>query len=81
MCFTGGQEYIKEAGKWFLSTTKLPLINNYHWNHSLIAEKGIIYVIGGCNSNESEYYDIAKKIWNDIPDLFAKEGQRIILFI
>ena len=81
LCFTGGQEYIKETGKKFLSTTKLPLINNYHWNHSLVAEKGIIYVIGGCNSNKSEYYDIAKKVWKDIPDLIAKERQRSIHFI
>ena len=88
--FTGGQEYIKEAGKLFLSisknslvqnATKLPLMKNYHWNHSMIAEKGIIYVIGGYNSNKCEFYDIAKKTWNDMPDLIAKERQRSMLFI
>ena len=88
--FTGGQEYIKEAGKLFLSinknslvqnATKLPLMKNYHWNHSMIADKDKIYVIGGYNSNKCEYYDIANKTWNDMPDLTAKERQRTMLFI
>ena len=88
--FTGGQEYIKEAGKLFLSisknslvqnATRLPLMKNYHWNHSMIADKGIVYVIGGYNSNKCEYYDIANKTWNDMPDLIAKERQRSMLFI
>ena len=88
--FTGGQEYIKEAGKLFLSinknslvqnATKLPLMKNYHWNHSMIADKDKIYVIGGYNSNKCEYYDITNKTWNDMPDLTAKERQRTMLFI
>ena len=88
--FTGGQEYIKEAGKLFLSinknslvqnATKLPLMKNYHWNHSMIADKDKIYVIGGYNSNKCEYYDIANKTWNDMPDLTSKERQRTMLFI
>jgi len=88
--FTGGQEYIKEAGKLFLSinknslvqnATKLPLMKNYHWNHSMIADKDKIYIIGGYNSNKCEYYDITNKTWNDMPDLTAKERQRTMLFI
>jgi hypothetical protein len=88
--FTGGQEYIKEAGKLFLSISdtslsqtaiKLPLMNNYHWNHSMIAHKGKIYVIGGYNSNKCEYYDIENKSWNELPNLIEKERQRSMLFI
>ena len=88
--FTGGQEYIKEAGKLFISISKgtqpvkaekLPSMKNTHWNHSMIAEKGKIYVIGGYNSNKCEYYDISSKTWNEMPDLVAKERQRPMLYI
>ena len=88
--FTGGQEYIKEAGKLFLSipknnpnqnAKKLPLMKNNHWNHSMIADKDKIYVIGGYNSNKCEYYDITNKIWKEMPDLTANERQRSMLFV
>jgi hypothetical protein len=88
--FTGGQEYIKEAGKLFLSISKnaqnqnskkLPLMKNSHWNHSMIADKEKIYVIGGYNSNKCEFYDIVNKSWNEMPDLIANERQRSMLFI
>ena len=88
--FTGGQEYIKEAGKLFLSISntslvqnaiKLPLMKNYHWNHSMIAHKGKIYVIGGYNSNKCEYYDIENKKWNEMPNLIENERQRSMLFV
>ena len=88
--FSGGQEYIKEAGRLFLSLSKninvenavkLPLMKYNHWNHSMIAENEKIYVIGGYNSNKCEVYDIANKAWNELPDLLAKERQRSMLFI
>ena len=88
--FSGGQEYIKEAGRLFLSlaknvnvenAVKLPLMKYSHWNHSMIAENEKVYVIGGFNSNKCEVYDIAKKTWNELPDLLAKERQRSMLFI
>ena len=88
--FSGGQEYIKEAGKLFLSLSKninvenaekLPLMKHSHSNHSMIAENGKIYVIGGYNSNKCEVYDISNKTWNELPDLLAKERQRSMLFI
>ena len=88
--FTGGQDYIKEAGKLFISISKnphsqnakkLPLMKYSHWNHSMIAEKDKIYVIGGYNSNKCEVYDITKKTWNEMPDLIAKERQRSMLFV
>ena len=87
--FTGGQDYIKEASKLFLSiskndlnqnATRLPMMNNSHWNHSMIADKGKIYVIGGYNSNKCEVYDIVNKSWKGIPDLIANERQRSMLF-
>ena len=91
--FSGGQDYIKEASKLFLSimkndlndynekAKKLPLMKNSHWNHSMIADKGKIYVIGGYNSNKCEFYDIANKSWKEMPNLIAKERQRSMLFI
>ena len=88
--FTGGQEYIKEAGKLFLliaknnsdqNAIKLPLMKNNHFNHSMIGDKEKIFVIGGYNSNKCEFYDIARKTWNEMPDLFAKERQRSMLYI
>ena len=88
--FSGGQEYIKGAGKLFLSTsknapnrkvTKLPFMKHSHWNHSMIGEKGKIYVIGGFNSNKCEFYDIYKKEWSEMPDLIEKERQRSMLFV
>ena len=88
--FTGGQDYIKEAGKLFLSISKkslsqnavkLPMMKFCHWNHSMIANKDKIYVIGGYNSNKCEIYDITNKTWSEMPDLIAKERQRSMLFI
>ena len=88
--FTGGQEYTKESSKLFLSipknilaknATKLPLMKYSHWNHSMIANKDKIYVIGGFNSNKCEVYDIAKKAWSEMPDLIEKERQRSMLFV
>jgi len=88
--FTGGQEYIKGAGNIFLSisknalnqsATKLPSMKYSHWNHSMIAKNGKIYVIGGYNSNKCEVYDIEKKIWSELPDLISKERQKSMLFI
>jgi len=88
--FTGGQEYIKGAGKIFLSisknalnqsATKLPSMKYSHWNHSMIANNGKIYVIGGYNSNKCEVYDIEKKTWNELPNLISKERQKSMLFI
>ena len=88
--FSGGQEYIKDAGKLFLSISKnvlvenavkLPLMKFSHWNHSMIADKDKIYVIGGYNSNKCEIYDISSKTWSEMPDLIAKERQRSMLFV
>jgi hypothetical protein len=88
--FSGGQEYIKEASKLFLSISKkdsnqnpnkLPSMINPHWNHSMIADKEKIYVIGGYNSNKCEVYDIQAKTWSELPDLFSPERQRSMLFI
>ena len=88
--FAGGQEYIKEAGKLFLSISnsfptqnavKLPLMKRNHWNHSMISNEGKIYVIGGYNSKKCEIYDINNKSWKDMPDLNEKERQRTMLFI
>ena len=88
--FSGGQEYIKEASKLFLSIskkdsnqnpTKLPSMLNPHWNHSMIADKEKIYVIGGYNSNKCEVYDIQAKTWSELPDLLSPERQRSMLFI
>ena len=88
--FTGGQEYIKEAGKLFLSIVKnninqnaikLPLMKNNHFNHSMIADKEKIYVIGGYDSNKCEVFDIANNKWNEMPDLNSKERQRSMLYI
>ena len=88
--FTGGQEYIKGAGKLFLSipktvhaqsAVKLPSMKNSHFNHSMIADKEKIYVIGGYDSNKCEVYDIATKTWTEMPDLIEKERQRSMLFI
>jgi len=88
--FTGGQEYIKEAGKLFLSISnnspvqnavKLPLMKFSHWNHSMIEHNGRIYVIGGYNSNKCEYYDISAKTWNELPNLIENERQRSMLYV
>jgi len=88
--FTGGQEYIKGAGKLFLAISnnslvqnaiKLPSMKYNHWNHSMIANKGKIYVIGGYNTNKCEYYDIAEKTWKEMPNLIENERQRSMLFI
>ena len=90
--FSGGQEYIKGAGKVFLSISqkqnsfnkkvnKLPLMKYSHWNHSMIGEKGKIYVIGGYNSRKCEVYDINKQKWTEMPDLNEKERQRSMLFV
>ena len=88
--FTGGQEYIKGASKIFLSisknalnqnATKLPSMKHSHWNHSMIANNGKIYVIGGYNTNKCEVYDIEKKTWSELPELVSKERQKSMLFI
>ena len=88
--FSGGQEYIKEASKLFLSISKkdpnqnpnkLPSMLNPHWNHSMIADKEKVYVIGGYNSNKCEVYDIQAKAWSELPDLLSPERQRSMLFI
>mgnify|MGYP002624196121 CR=1 FL=1 len=88
--FSGGQECIKEASKLFLSISKkdpnqnpnkLPGMINSHWNHSMIADKEKIYVIGGYNSNKCEVYDIQSKTWSELPDLLSPERQRSMLFI
>ena len=88
--FSGGQEYIKEASKLFLSISKkdstqspnkLPCMKNPHWNHSMIGDKEKIYVIGGYNSNKCEVYDIQAKTWSELPDLLSPERQRSMLFI
>ena len=88
--FSGGQEYIKEASKLFLSVSKndqtqiakkLPSMKHSHWNHSMVANKDKIYVIGGYNSNKCEVYDIPSKTWTEIPDLKAPERQRSMLFV
>ena len=88
--FSGGQEYLKDASKLFLFIAKNPLIENAvklpmmkysHWNHSMIADKDKIYVIGGYNSNKCEIYDISSKNWSEMPDLIAKERQRTMLFV
>ena len=88
--FSGGQDYIKDAGKLFLlininelgkNAIQLPEMKYSHYNHSMIGNKGKIYVIGGYGSNKCEVYDIASKTWNEIPDLIEKERQRSMLFI
>ena len=88
--YTGGQEYIKDAGKLFLmigrndkgqNAIKLPDMKYPHWNHSMIADKNKIYVIGGYNSNKCEMFDLSNNTWNDIPDLIEKERQRPMLYI
>ena len=88
--FSGGQDYIKDAGKSFFlininelgkNAIKLPDMKYSHSNHSMIGNKGKIYVIGGFGSNKCEVYDIASKTWNEIPDLIEKERQRSMLFI
>ena len=88
--FSGGQEYIKEASKLLLSVSKndqsqnakkLPPMKHPHWNHSMVANKDKIYVIGGYNSNKCEVYDIISKTWSEMPDLKAPERQRSMLFI
>ena len=88
--FTGGQDYIKAAGKLFLSISKnilsqnakkLPLMRYSHWNHSMIADKDKIYVIGGYNSKKCEIYDITSKTWSEMPDLNEKERQRCMLLV
>ena len=88
--FTGGQEYIKEASKLFLSISKNLLVQNAaklpkmkfsHWNHSMIADRDKIYVIGGYNSNKCEVYDIKTKTWTEMPDLIVRERQRSMLFL
>ena len=87
---SGGQEYIKDAGKLFLvirsndpgkNAIKLPDMKYPHWNHSMIADKGKIYVIGGYGSNKCEMFDISSNTWSEIPDLIEKERQRPMLFI
>ena len=52
-----------------------------HWNHSMIADKGKIYVIGGYASNKCEVFDISSNTWSELPDLIEKERQRSMLFI
>ena len=88
--FTGGQEYIKDAGKLFLmigrndkgqNAIKLPDMKYSHWNHSMIADKGKIYVIGGYASNKCEVYDLSSNTWTEIPDLIEKERQRSMLYV
>ena len=88
--FSGGQDYIKDVGKSFFlininelgkNAIKLPDMKYSHSNHSMIGNKGKIYVIGGFGSNKCEVYDIASKTWNEIPDLIEKERQRSMLFI
>jgi len=88
--YTGGQEYIKDAGKLFLmigrndkgqNAIKLPDMKYPHWNHSMIADKNKIYVIGGYNSNKCEMFDLSNNTWNEIPDLIEKERQRPMLYI
>ena len=88
--FSGGQDYIKDAGKLLFlinindfgkNAIKLPDMKYSHYNHSMIGNKGKIYVIGGYCSNKCEVYDIASKTWSEIPDLIEKERQRSMLFI
>ena len=88
--FTGGQEYIKDAGKMSLvirrndienKAIRLPDMKYPHWNHSMIGDKGKIYVIGGCGSNKCEMYNLNNNTWSEIPDLIEKERQRSMLFI
>ena len=88
--YSGGQEYIKDAGKLFFvvkrndlgqNATKLPEMKYPHWNHSMIADKGKIYVIGGYASNKCEVFDISSNTWSELPDLIEKERQRSMLFI
>ena len=88
--FTGGQEYIKESSKLFLSVskygqntkaTKLPPMKYSHWNHSMIGDRGKIYVVGGYNTNKCEMYDIVFKTWTEMPELTVKERQRPMLYV
>jgi hypothetical protein len=88
--YSGGQEYIKDAGKLFFvvkrndlgqNATKLPEMKYPHWNHSMIADKGKIYVIGGYASNKCEVFDISSNTWSELPDLIEKERQRSMLFV
>ena len=87
---TGGKDYIKDAGKSFIyinvkdmgkKANQLPEMKFSHSNHSMIGNKGKLYVIGGINSNKCEVYDIASQTWSEIPDLIEKERQRSMLFI
>ena len=87
---TGGKDYIKDAGKSFIyintkelgqNAKKLPEMKFSHSNHSMIGNKGKLYVIGGINSNKCEVFDIASQTWAEIPDLIEKERQRSMLFI
>ena len=91
--FSGGQDYIKNSSKVFLSIpllfnekdpnnlSKLPNLINPHWNHSMIANENQIYVIGGYNSNKCERFDIINQKWFEMPDLKVKERQRAMLLI
>ena len=88
--FTGGHEYIKDAGKLCLvirrndignNAIRLPDMKYPHWNHSMIADKGKIYVIGGYGSNKCEMYDLSSNTWSEMPDLIEKERQRSMLYI
>ena len=87
---TGGQEFVKDAGKSFIvirnndpskNAIKFPDMKYSHWNHSMIADKGKIYVIGGYGSNKCEVFDISSNSWSEMPDLIEKERQRAMLFI
>ena len=91
--FTGGKETQKGIGKLFLRITmniendskakiiKMPSMCYSHWNHSMIANENYIFVIGGCNSNKCEAFNMQTLKWESMPDLNSPERQCAMLFI
>lgn len=57
-------------------------MNSAHWNHSIISNNNLIFVIGGYNSNNKcEYFDIKTLKWVEMYDLNLYERQRSMLVI
>ena len=91
--FTGGQEIQKGVGKIFLRVSvpkesnsetklvKLPSMIYSHWNHSMISNEKYVFVIGGYNSNNCEYFNLKTLKWEALPNLNSEERQRPMLVL
>lgn len=89
--YTGGQETQIGIGKIFfriisnndnkLFIEEIPNMNYSHFNHSIIANNGFLFVIGGFYNNKCEYFNFSSFKWEEMQEINEKEMQKPMLFL